>query len=75
MTSEFNGVQFTVARHLRKTQDPADPLNGMSSGLWQWTVGSIIGLEASQAAAINAAQEQCGMLPSKRKTDYTPVPF
>jgi hypothetical protein len=72
--SSFAGATFTVARETRK--------DGTMTGLWQWKVFSpstgkaaFNGTEASKAAALNAAQEQCGIAPGRRKTDYTAVAF
>lgn len=71
----YCGLDFYVDREVDKD-------TGFMTGLWKWVVTDPMthkvlfrGTEASQATALNAAQEQCGSAPSKRTTVYTAVPL
>jgi hypothetical protein len=73
--SNYCGLDYYVDRE-------RDQETGFMTGLWKWVVtqpgtGKVLfkGTEASQATALNAAQEQCGSAPLKRSSVYVAVPL
>jgi hypothetical protein len=63
----FNGHVYMVHRAVNE--------HGTMVGWWQWRTASFGGFEPSLATAVNAAQEQCSLLPVKRAPEYPTVTY